>query len=141
LNLLNPFNLLNPLTPLNPLNAFLNRRSFLNPAAECDKQHGIFRAPRMLKLLLALLVAVLYVLHQDVWLWDDARPLVCGFLPIGLFYHAIYTIAVSGVMWLMVRYAWPAHLEREVEARDRSVVSDRSREPSPPERGEGRVRG
>jgi hypothetical protein len=83
-----------------------------------------------MKLLLALLVVVLYVLHQDVWLWNDARPLVFGFLPIGLFYHAIYTIAVSGLMWLMVRYAWPAHLEREVEGADGSGRSDRRQEGS-----------
>jgi len=76
----------------------------------------------MTKLLLALLVVVLYVLHQDIWFWRNARPLVFGFLPIGLFYHAIYTIAVSGLMWLMVRYAWPAYLERETEVHDPAVI-------------------
>ena len=35
----------------------------------------------------ALLVAALYALHQDIWFWREARPLVFGFLPIGLFYH------------------------------------------------------
>ena len=33
------------------------------------------------------------LLHQDVWLWRSARPLVFGFLPIGLFYHACYAVA------------------------------------------------
>jgi Protein of unknown function (DUF3311) len=56
-------------------------------------------------------VALLYVLHQDVWFWDDARPLVFGFLPIGLFYHAAFTIACSIVIWLLVQSAWPSHLE------------------------------
>ena len=69
-----------------------------------------------MNVLLALLVVLFYVLHQDVWFWRDARPLVFGFLPIGLFYHAVYTVAVSGLMWLMVRYAWPAHLERDIDA-------------------------
>ncbi len=59
----------------------------------------------------ACLVAVLYVLHQDVWFWHSAQPFVFGFLPIGLFYHAAYTVACSGLMWLLVRYVWPAHLE------------------------------
>ena len=42
----------------------------------------------------ALLVAALYVLHQDFWFWRDARPLVFGFLPIGLFYHAAFTVGL-----------------------------------------------
>ncbi len=57
-------------------------------------------------------VVLLYVLHQDVWFWRDARPLVFGFLPIGLFYHAAFTVLCSGVLWLLVRVAWPAHLEK-----------------------------
>ena len=59
----------------------------------------------------AAAVAVLYVLHQDFWFWDDARPLVFGFLPIGLFYHAAFTVASAAVLWLVVQLAWPAHLE------------------------------
>lgn len=61
--------------------------------------------------LLTALVAALYLLHQDVWLWREARPLVFGVLPAGLAYHALYSIVVAGVMWLLVRCAWPAHLE------------------------------
>lgn len=61
----------------------------------------------------AFVVAVLYALHQDIWFWRTARPLVLGFLPIGLFYHAAYTLAVSlALSWIVRRY-WPAHLERE----------------------------
>jgi hypothetical protein len=60
-----------------------------------------------------VLVALLYVLHQDFWFWRAARPLVFGFLPIGLFYHAVFTAACSIVLWLLVKYAWPAHLEDE----------------------------
>ena len=56
-------------------------------------------------------VAALYVLHQDVWFWHDARPLVFGFLPIGLFYHVAFTVVTAGVMWLLVTYAWPSNLE------------------------------
>ena len=55
-----------------------------------------------------LVVAVIYALHQDVWLWPAARPLVFGFLPIGLFYHAAYTVAVSVVLSWLVRRHWPA---------------------------------
>jgi Protein of unknown function (DUF3311) len=65
----------------------------------------------------ALLVALLYVLHQDFWFWNTARPLVLGFLPIGLFYHAAFTLASAGVLWLLVTRMWPDHLEHETEAR------------------------
>jgi hypothetical protein len=69
----------------------------------------------MKKALLGLATLALYLLHQDVWLWRSARPLVFGFVPIGLFYHAGYAVLASLLMWLLVRHAWPAHLEREAE--------------------------
>jgi hypothetical protein len=69
----------------------------------------------MRKILLVVAVAVLYILHQDIWFWRTARPLVFGFLPIGLFYHACFSIAASLLMWLLVTFAWPSHLEKEVE--------------------------
>ena len=57
------------------------------------------------------MAAALYALHQDFWFWRDARPLVFGFLPIGLFYHAAYTLATSLLLAFLVRSYWPAHLE------------------------------
>ena len=56
-------------------------------------------------------VVLLYLLHQDFWFWREARPLAFGFLPIGLFYHAAFTVATSAVLWLLVKVAWPSHLE------------------------------
>jgi len=61
--------------------------------------------------LLVLLVVGFYLLHQDFWFWRAAKPLVFGFLPVGLFYHACYSVAAAAVMWLLVKYAWPSHLE------------------------------
>ena len=58
-----------------------------------------------------LVVFAVYVLHQDVWFWREARPLVFGFLPIGLFYHAAYTLALSLMLAWLVRRHWPSHLE------------------------------
>jgi len=63
-------------------------------------------------------VVVLYVLHQDIWFWQTARPFVFGFIPIGLFYHACFAVAASGVLALLVRFAWPSHLEEEVERQE-----------------------
>jgi hypothetical protein len=65
--------------------------------------------------LLAVCVFGLFVLHQDFWFWDRARPLVFGFLPVGLFYHAVYSLVVVLLMIVLVRYAWPSALERQVE--------------------------
>jgi hypothetical protein len=56
------------------------------------------------------LVAVLIVLHQDYWQWDDAR-LMFGFLPYTLFYHACLSIAAAVVWWMATRFCWPANLE------------------------------
>ena len=61
----------------------------------------------------ALIVVTLYALHQDVWFWRQARPLLFGFLPVGLAYHAAYCLAVAVLMWWLTRTAWPAHLELE----------------------------
>ena len=73
--------------------------------------------------LAALITAFVYLLHQDFWFWRSARPLVFGFLPIGLFYHAAYTAAISVFMWFMVRRYWPSHLE---DANERQRVSHAS---------------
>ena len=59
----------------------------------------------------SLILVVLYVLHQDFWFSSDATPLVFGVLPIGLFYHAAYTVAVSLVLLLIMPLVWPSHLE------------------------------
>ena len=65
----------------------------------------------MRKVLLTLLVCVVYLLHQDYWNWEQANPLIFGFLPIGLAYHAGYSILASITMAVLVKFAWPKHLE------------------------------
>lgn len=69
----------------------------------------------MKRILLIVAVVVLYILHQDFWFWRTPYPLVFGFVPIGLFYHACFAVAAALVMWLLVKFAWPSHLEKEVE--------------------------
>ena len=64
---------------------------------------------------LILAVIILYVLHQDFWFWRMSRPLVFGVIPIGLFYHACFSVAASLLMWMLDKFAWPSRLEREVE--------------------------
>ena len=62
-------------------------------------------------LLLTLLVAAVYILHQDFWNWNKSEPLIFGFLPVGLAYHAGYSILAAVTMAILVKFAWPAHLE------------------------------
>jgi hypothetical protein len=61
--------------------------------------------------LLALLVITVYLLHQDCWNWKKVEPLVFGFLPIGLAYHAAYSLVAAGMMWVLVKFAWPRELD------------------------------
>jgi putative flippase GtrA len=65
--------------------------------------------------LIVLAIVTLYVLHQDWWFRDSARPLVFGFLPVGLFYHAVFSVVAALLMVLLVQYAWPTKLEQQVE--------------------------
>jgi hypothetical protein len=67
----------------------------------------------MKRFLLTLAVLAVYLLHQDVWFWKSARPLVFGFLPIGLAYHAGYCLLAAALMWLLVGHAWPEGIERD----------------------------
>lgn len=81
-----------------------------------------------------MLVGVLFVLHQDFWWWDD-RSLVFGFMPIGLFYHMVFSLAAAGVWVLAVKCAWPSHIE---EWADRTSDDDAStaRAPTPTRPGD-----
>ena len=67
----------------------------------------------MKTVLMVTLVTALYVLHQDIWFWRSATPMILGFIPVGLSYHAGFTVAASALMWLLVKYAWPSHLEQD----------------------------
>lgn len=61
------------------------------------------------------LVILLIILHQDYWFWYD-DTLVFGFIPIGLFYHALISIAAGVVWYLATVYAWPEELEHATAA-------------------------
>jgi hypothetical protein len=61
------------------------------------------------------LIVLLAVLHQDYWWWDSIDPLLLGFIPIGLAYHAGVSVAAA-VLWAMaIKYCWPDHLEDDME--------------------------
>ena len=89
-------------------------RESLRPGGTLDAQHAARHCGRsVLKIiLLTALIAAIYVLHQDFWNWKKAFPLVLGFLPIGLAYQAAYSILAAAMMALLVKMAWPKHLEQ-----------------------------
>ena len=76
-------------------------------------------------LLLTFLILVVYFLHQDFWNWKKAEPLVFGFLPIGLAYHAGYSILAAILMALLVKVAWPKHLE-DVQPKESQTSANRA---------------
>ncbi len=69
----------------------------------------------MKKFGLSVLILAFYVLHQDFWNWRTAQPLAFGFLPVGLWYHALYTLGCSVLLWFLLQVAWPSHLEQSVD--------------------------
>jgi len=60
--------------------------------------------------IVTVIVLILGVLHHDFWWWND-HTLVLGFLPVGLAYHAFYSLGCGLVWWLVVTYAWPKDIE------------------------------
>jgi hypothetical protein len=56
----------------------------------------------------------LAILHQDAWNWDNAS-LVFGFLPVGLAYHAAYSLTAAAFWAVVMKFAWPKHLEEWAE--------------------------
>ena len=60
-----------------------------------------------MKYVVALLIVLLLVLHQDYWNWSDAT-LWFGFLPHSLAWHMGISCAAAGVWLLATMYCWPA---------------------------------
>ncbi|HEX3132213.1 MAG TPA: DUF3311 domain-containing protein [Planctomycetota bacterium] len=66
----------------------------------------------MKKWLAAVWVIALLVLHQDFWLWTS-KTLLFGCVPIGLAYHAGFTVLAAITLFVFTRTIWPKHLEEE----------------------------
>jgi len=69
----------------------------------------------IVRILVISLILLLAILHQDWWWWDAKEPLVFGFMPVGLAWHAGISLAAGLVGLLAVRFCWPDHLDDEVE--------------------------
>jgi hypothetical protein len=64
-----------------------------------------------MKWFLLIVTIALIVLHQDWWNWKTVDPRWFGFLPVGLWYHAVYCVAAAVLLWMFVAFTWPRHLE------------------------------
>ena len=60
---------------------------------------------------------VLAILHQDSWNWDNAN-LVFGFIPVGLAYHACYSMVVALFWAITIKFAWPSALEEWADGKE-----------------------
>ena len=59
-----------------------------------------------------ILVVALLIAHQDNWNWNDDR-LVFGFMPMGMFYHVLISLAAGFVWFLVCVFAWPCELKED----------------------------
>lgn len=80
------------------------------------------------KWLLVLMVVVVYALHQDCWNWKRSEPLLFGFLPVGLTYHAGYSLLAAVMMWVLVKFAWPKELDTMETTLDKPAMPSASDE-------------
>ena len=72
--------------------------------------------PRFLRRAALAGLPILFVAHNDFWLWGD-QTIILG-VPAGLLYHIGYCVAAAFAMLLLVRHAWPTHLEIDGEPRE-----------------------
>ena len=62
-----------------------------------------------MKVIATVLLLLLFILHQDFWLWND-RSLVFGWLPVGLAYHAAYSLVTALVWVFVIKVLWPTRV-------------------------------
>jgi hypothetical protein len=70
------------------------------------------------------LIVLLAILHQDFWFWNSIEPLVFGFVPIGLAFHAGVSIAAASLWALAVHFCWPKDVD-EPDGAERFVGGHR----------------
>ena len=59
-----------------------------------------------MKKVVVVLFLLMLVLLQDTWFWGS-DSMVFGFLPVGLAYHALFSIGCAVLGVLAIRFAWP----------------------------------
>ena len=64
-----------------------------------------------MKPIIYVIFFVMLVLHQDTWFWDD-QSLIFGFMPVGLAYHAAFSICCAILGGLAIKHIWPTELKK-----------------------------
>ncbi len=64
---------------------------------------------KMRLFLVAMIVLVMFLLHNSFWLWrfDGIIPLLFGFMPFAFFYYVFYTLLAVLAMRVIIALAWP----------------------------------
>jgi len=62
-----------------------------------------------MKYVIWVLLALLVVLQQDYWQWNNAE-LVWGFMPWALLWHLGISLAAALLWWLATIFCWPEEL-------------------------------
>ena len=59
--------------------------------------------------LVALIVLVMFVLHNSFWLWslDGRVPLLFGFMPFAFSFYVAYAFLAVLAMKVIINLAWP----------------------------------
>mgnify|MGYP005658956929 FL=1 len=70
-----------------------------------------------------LIFVVLAVLHQDAWTWSSTH-LVFGFMPLGLAYHALYSLTAALFWGIVIKFAWPEDLEKWAEEGEKNSTPE-----------------
>lgn len=70
-----------------------------------------------------LIFVVLAVLHQDAWNWSSTY-LVFGFMPLGLAYHALYSLTAALFWGIVIKFAWPEDLEKWAEEGEKNSTPE-----------------
>lgn len=68
----------------------------------------------MKRTLFWIALVALMILHHDWWFWSDPT-LLFGFLPIGLAYHALISLAAGALWAVAVFYAMPEVFQADAE--------------------------
>ncbi|MEM1355807.1 MAG: hypothetical protein AAGC44_07825 [Planctomycetota bacterium] len=57
-----------------------------------------------------IVAGLLFVLHQDFWNWEN-KGMVFGFIPVGLAYHAGFSLCAVTLWGCAIKWAWPSEVE------------------------------
>ena len=63
-----------------------------------------------MKKIVACLFLIMLVLHQDFWWWSN-DSLILGFMPVGLAFHALFSIMCAVLGWFAIMTIWPHELD------------------------------